>query len=48
MDIAMGVSLGSKERNRKDWSELLAAAGFELVGVTGTTPPHWIIEARPI
>jgi hypothetical protein len=48
MDIAMGVSLGSKERNRKDWSDLLAAAGFELVGVTGTTPPHWIIEARPI
>ncbi|MFB6437002.1 methyltransferase [Streptomyces sp. NPDC056411] len=48
MDIAMGVSLGSKERNRKEWTQLLAAAGFELVGATATVPPHHIIEARPV
>ncbi|MFC4121796.1 methyltransferase [Nonomuraea zeae] len=48
MDIAMGVSLGSKERNLRDWRELLAASGFELVDTTKTMPPHWIIEARPI
>ncbi|UNO40756.1 methyltransferase [Streptomyces sp. MST-110588] len=48
MDIAMGVSLGSKERNRKEWTRLLAEAGFELVGTTPTVPPHHIIEARPV
>ncbi|GGQ20118.1 methyltransferase [Streptosporangium pseudovulgare] len=48
MDIAMAVSLGSKERNLRDWRGLLSASGFELVGTTKTMPPHWIIEARPV
>jgi hypothetical protein len=48
MDIAMGVSLGGKERNTKEWSDLLAQAGFELVGTTRTAPPHWVVEARPV
>ena len=48
MDIAMGVSLGGKERNKAQWARLLTAAGFELVGVTQTAPPHAVVEARPI
>jgi len=48
MDLAMGVSLGGKERNRAQWAALLAQAGFELVGVTQTAPPHGVVEARPI
>jgi hypothetical protein len=48
MDIAMGVSLGGKERNTAEWRALLAGAGFELVSVTKTAPPHWIVEARPV
>ncbi|GAA2561048.1 methyltransferase [Winogradskya consettensis] len=48
MDIAMGVSLGGKERNRAQWAELLSQAGFELVDVTRTHPPHSVVEARPL
>jgi hypothetical protein len=48
MDIAMGVSLGSRERNMKDWTALLAESGFELAGTTPTVPPHHIIEGRPV
>ncbi|MFF4404944.1 methyltransferase [Streptoverticillium reticulum] len=48
MDIAMGVSLGGKERSEQQWRELLAEAGFELVAVTETAPPHAIVEARPV
>jgi hypothetical protein len=48
MDLAMGVSLGGKERNQAQWAALLARAGFELVGVTQTAPPHGVVEARPV
>jgi hypothetical protein len=48
MDLAMGVSLGGKERNKAQWAALLNEAGFELVGVTQTAPPHGVVEARPI
>ncbi|WP_410601140.1 methyltransferase [Amycolatopsis sp. lyj-90] len=48
MDIAMLVTDGGRERTGAEWASLLAHAGFELAEIHPTTPPHGIVEGRPV
>jgi hypothetical protein len=47
MDLHMLVMLGGKERDEEEWRELLAAEGFDLVGIAPSGAKH-MIEARPV
>jgi O-methyltransferase domain len=47
MDLTMLVMNGGRERSTREFSELLAAAGFHLVSVTPTPAGLSIIEALP-
>ncbi|MEU4340770.1 methyltransferase [Nocardia sp. NPDC023852] len=46
LDLEMMVSAGGRERTEREFRELLAAAGFELVRITPTATPDSILEAR--
>jgi SAM-dependent methyltransferase len=47
VDLWLMLLVGGKERTERQYAELLAAAGFELVRVTPTASPLSIVEARP-
>jgi hypothetical protein len=47
MDIEMLVNVGGVERTEEEWRTLLGDAGFAVVGVSPTIPPHSIIEVAP-
>jgi hypothetical protein len=44
----MLVIHGARERTRDELAGLLAAAGFEVVGVTPTVVGLSLVEARPV
>ncbi|NJP95652.1 hypothetical protein HCN51_40550 [Nonomuraea sp. FMUSA5-5] len=48
MDISMAVTNGGRERTVADWTNLVQEAGFEVVAIHPTLPPHSIVEARPV
>lgn len=48
LDLEMLVSAGGRERTRREYSELLARAGFKLTRVLPTPTPLSIIEAVPV
>jgi hypothetical protein len=45
-DLNMLVGPGGRERTRKEYAELFAAAGFELASVTSTGGTHSVFEGR--
>lgn len=47
VDLWLMLLVGGKERTERQYAELLATAGFELVGITPTASPLSIVEARP-
>lgn len=46
LDIVMLAITGGRERSLPEYDALLTAAGLELVGVTPTATPFFILEAR--
>lgn len=48
LDLEMLTSAGGRERTRREYAELLSAAGFRLRRVIPTAGPISIIEARPV
>lgn len=47
VDLWLMLLVGGKERTERQYADLLAAAGFELVQVVPTGSPVSIVEARP-
>ena len=47
-DLNMLVELGGRERTAEEYRDLLAGAGFRLVGVTPTGSPFEVVEAAPV
>jgi hypothetical protein len=48
MDVHMLTLLGGQERTADEFAGLLAAAGFRLDRVVGTTAGVHVLEARPV
>jgi hypothetical protein len=48
MDLEIMVMYGGHERTRDEYGRLLAAEGFQIRCVTGTTSPFSLIEAAPV
>ncbi|MEV5833474.1 methyltransferase [Nocardia sp. NPDC052112] len=46
LDLEMMVSAGGRERTEQEFRDLLATAGFEIVGIIPTATPDSIVEAR--
>lgn len=48
IDLNMLVMTGGKERTKKEFAQILEAAGFKLIRVISTDMPHSIVEAEPV
>lgn len=46
VDWNVYCTLGGKERTRKEYRELLASAGWELLGARPTATPLWVLQAQ--
>jgi len=48
MDLEIMVMYGGRERTEEEYRRLLAAEGFRIEQVIGTTSPFSLIEAVPV